>query len=80
MRKIDLCRFKLRPELIYVLEGVSRGRLTCCGRGSSSSSGGGGDLPDTVPSLIGIAGLAVLGLVAYGILTSLISWISGLLS
>ena len=38
MRKIDLCRLRLKPQLIYYLESISGGRLTCCG-GSPSSSG-----------------------------------------
>ena len=77
-KKIELCRFNLRPELIYFLEAVSGGRLTCCGRGSSSG-GGGGD-PDIIFNIIGIVGLVVLGIVAYGLLTSLISWIGRVIS
>lgn len=47
MRKVDLCRLGLKPQLIYYLESISGGRLTCCGGSpysrsdySSSSSSG----------------------------------------
>ena len=67
--KVDLCRFRLNKEVIYVLEAVSGGRLTCCG---TSGGRGGGDSGGSISDIIWIViALPPVGLVLAGLLVFL---------